>query len=178
MARKRHARHADYGRFVRQFQEDTEWILDGQPLSHLYKQKKAGDRCSLCWDANSRMPTDPDCPECYGTGFYGGYDYAGLYHVGIVRREKVTTFEEEGYVAFESGIVGFAVHTFPVETGDFLIAPNATQYIENASLYEGVVWRLEVGDRVEDVRFHGEPVRKSFDLDPKDPAHVIYRVSG
>lgn len=178
MARKRHARHADYGKFIRQFREDTEWILDGQPLAHFYKQKKVGGRCPLCWDANSRMATDPDCPECYGTGIDGGYDYAGLYHVGIVRREKVTTFEEEGYVAFESGIVGFAVHTFPVETGDFLIASNATLYVENALLYEEEDWRLEVGNRVEDVRFHGESVRKSFDLDPKDPAHVIYRVSG
>ena len=36
-------------------------------------RKNWGAKCSKCYDELRGLPTDADCPECYGTGYTGGY---------------------------------------------------------------------------------------------------------
>jgi hypothetical protein len=36
-------------------------------------RKRWGPKCSRCWDNVRMLPKDPDCKECFGTGFTGGY---------------------------------------------------------------------------------------------------------
>lgn len=36
-------------------------------------KKTWGAKCSRCWNQARLMADDIDCPECYGTGFSGGY---------------------------------------------------------------------------------------------------------
>ena len=39
----------------------------------LLKRKRAGQRCQRCLDPLTGEVTDAACPECFGTGFQGGY---------------------------------------------------------------------------------------------------------
>ena len=41
--------------------------------SYVFKRKTYGQRCKRCWNATDHIVTDSHCPECYGTGFEGGY---------------------------------------------------------------------------------------------------------
>lgn len=36
-------------------------------------RKRWGAKCSRCWNDERQLPTDADCPICYGTGYAGGY---------------------------------------------------------------------------------------------------------
>lgn len=36
-------------------------------------KKSWGSKCARCWDPVKKLPRDPDCPNCFGTGFAGGY---------------------------------------------------------------------------------------------------------
>lgn len=36
-------------------------------------RKRWGPKCNRCWDNVRMLPRDPDCKECFGTGFTGGY---------------------------------------------------------------------------------------------------------
>jgi hypothetical protein len=36
-------------------------------------KKSWGIHCGRCWDEVRKLPTDPDCPDCFGTGYPGGY---------------------------------------------------------------------------------------------------------
>jgi hypothetical protein len=36
-------------------------------------RKSWGTKCARCWDEVRKIPTDPECPDCYGTGYAGGY---------------------------------------------------------------------------------------------------------
>lgn len=39
---------------------------------YLFKRRTFGDRCA-CTDPETRQVMDPNCEECFGTGFVGGY---------------------------------------------------------------------------------------------------------
>lgn len=36
-------------------------------------RKTWGAKCSRCWNQQRNAPNDPDCPNCLGTGYPGGY---------------------------------------------------------------------------------------------------------
>jgi len=40
---------------------------------HILKKRVNGQHCSKCYSRDLKASSDPDCPECYGTGFVGGY---------------------------------------------------------------------------------------------------------
>jgi len=40
---------------------------------YLIKRRSWGTRCTTCWDSTLMRVTDPDCTECHGTGWVGGY---------------------------------------------------------------------------------------------------------
>lgn len=39
----------------------------------VFKRKTSGKRCSSCWDFVNNKVTNDKCPECFGTGWSGGY---------------------------------------------------------------------------------------------------------
>ncbi len=41
--------------------------------SIVFKRKTFGRRCNTCWDHRNHKVTNDQCPECYGTGWSGGY---------------------------------------------------------------------------------------------------------
>jgi len=43
-------------------------------------RKSWGAKCGRCWDPVKKIPTDPDCPDCFGTGYAGGYTNPHLIH--------------------------------------------------------------------------------------------------
>lgn len=47
-------------------------VKNGIPLAVLLK-KTWGPKCSRCWHSERLAATDADCPECFGTGYSGGY---------------------------------------------------------------------------------------------------------
>lgn len=44
----------------------------GVPIAVL-KKKRWGAKCGRCWDPIKKLPQDPDCLECFGTGYSGGF---------------------------------------------------------------------------------------------------------
>jgi hypothetical protein len=47
-------------------------VNGGISLGVLIK-KTWGSKCSRCYNTQKQLPSDPDCPSCYGTGFSGGF---------------------------------------------------------------------------------------------------------
>lgn len=39
----------------------------------VYLKKRNGPKCSRCYSAERNGSTDDDCPDCYGTGYAGGF---------------------------------------------------------------------------------------------------------
>lgn len=42
---------------------------------YLLKRRISGAKCTLCLEHQTDEPCNPECPECYGTGFQCGYFY-------------------------------------------------------------------------------------------------------
>ncbi len=61
-------------------------VKNGVPLAVL-PRKSWGAKCSRCWHQQRLTATDADCPECYGTGFPGGY-MNPVYIPGIINPPK------------------------------------------------------------------------------------------
>jgi hypothetical protein len=47
----------------------------GGQLGYLLKRRVTGQPCPVCLDHTTGEITNPDCPTCYGTGFFCGYFY-------------------------------------------------------------------------------------------------------
>lgn len=47
-------------------------VNGGIALAVLVK-KTWGARCARCYNTEKQLPSDPDCPSCFGTGFSGGF---------------------------------------------------------------------------------------------------------
>jgi hypothetical protein len=47
-------------------------VKGGVAIAALVK-KTWGSKCSRCWNKQRMAAEDPDCPNCLGTGFTGGY---------------------------------------------------------------------------------------------------------
>lgn len=47
-------------------------VNGGVSLAVLIK-KTWGSKCSRCYNQEKKLPSDPDCPSCFGTGFTGGF---------------------------------------------------------------------------------------------------------
>lgn len=41
--------------------------------TYVFKRRTYGSRCDTCWDYKNFKVTDDRCPECFGTGWKGGY---------------------------------------------------------------------------------------------------------
>lgn len=41
--------------------------------TYVFKRRSYGNRCDTCWDYKNLKVTNDRCPECFGTGWSGGY---------------------------------------------------------------------------------------------------------
>lgn len=41
--------------------------------TYVFKRRSYGNRCDTCWDYHNHKVTNDKCPECFGTGWSGGY---------------------------------------------------------------------------------------------------------
>jgi len=61
-------------------------------------------RCSLCWDPVTRRPTSSTCPECYGTGYRGGFNTARSIQVQVLQGSITLQEQETGDTVIAPGI--------------------------------------------------------------------------
>lgn len=85
----------------------------------VYLRKRNGPKCSRCYSRERNEALDEDCPDCYGTGYSGGYwnpvTVLGLYnppqHILV-----------EAGVTMEAGQTYFELANWPsVSLGDIII---------------------------------------------------------
>lgn len=66
-------------------------VTNGVALAVL-PRKSWGAKCSRCWHIQRATATDADCPECYGTGYPGGF-MNPVYVPGIINPPKKVLVE-------------------------------------------------------------------------------------
>ena len=56
-------------------------------------RKSWGAKCSRCYSRERMLPTDPDCPDCFGTGYSGGYLLPPVYTPTLINPPKQAVVE-------------------------------------------------------------------------------------
>lgn len=70
-----------------------------------------GARCGRCWNQERMAPTDPDCPECFGVGFVGGY-LLPVFLPALANPPKRAVIDSG--IPYEIGNTYFELANFPV----------------------------------------------------------------
>lgn len=76
-----------------------EWLLLRKftgVQSYIFKRRTYGQRCKLCWNPTVSKTVNPNCPECYGTSFEGGYFTPISTLVGYDAQTKTSAFNYAG----------------------------------------------------------------------------------
>jgi len=152
-------------KWFKKVNERNFWILrnTGQ-LFDLYTRKYDGERCSKCFDPIRGRAATPNCNECYGTGFVGGYEPQFQLYV----REKPATHDlgimPQGYV-YNNNPGAWTISTIEIKNRDLLINPRGIIYSVLTSNTNQAAGYL----------FHQELTMK--ELDPMDPLYQMKRVA-
>lgn len=81
-------------------------------------RKTWGSKCSRCWSRERLVATDADCPECFGTGYPGGY-MNPVYVPGLMNPPKKMIIEAG--IQFEPTKIYAELSNHPVLAPDDLI---------------------------------------------------------
>ena len=149
-------------KWFKKINERNAWILKNTGvLMDLYRRKIEGERCTKCWD-EVREQGDPDCTNCFGTGFDGGYEPMMQIYV----REKPATnsleLTPQGYV-LNNTPGAWTITTIPLNNRDLLFNPQG----ELLSVVSSTV------NHAAGYLFHQELQLKQ--LDPTDKRYNIKR---
>jgi len=149
-------------KWFKKINERNAWILKNTGvLMDLYRRKIEGERCRVCWDEN-REQGDPDCTNCFGTGFDEGYEPMMQIYV----REKPATnsleLTPQGYV-LNNTPGAWTITTIPLNNRDLLFNPQG----ELLSVVSSTV------NHAAGYLFHQELQLKQ--LDPTDQRYNIKR---
>jgi hypothetical protein len=68
------------------------------------KRRLTGRKCSTCYDENAGAARNPNCPECFGTGFRCGY-YAPIGCVWFDNQPRRTDFKVDATSTGQAGVV-------------------------------------------------------------------------
>jgi len=132
----------------------------GQPICVLRKRTLEPTRCTSCWDAILRRVNDPDCPDCYGTGFVSGYYSAisGLATITAASRVKqMTQFGE-----FDQSYKVLYMGPYP--------------FIYPRDIFEdqmGRRWRI---NKVNTVEKNGQIINQSAQVSEIDREDIVYTI--
>lgn len=82
-------------------------------------KKSWGAKCSRCFNAERQLPSDPDCPNCYGTGFSLGYQNP-VYAPALFAPPKQAVIEAG--IKYETGSTYLEFANYPfLGPGDVLV---------------------------------------------------------
>lgn len=82
-------------------------------------KKSWGAKCSRCWDPVKKLPIDPDCPDCYGTGFPGGF-LKPYYVLGLMQPPRETIIRAGAPFAEGTAYAEIGPNPY-VDPGDMLV---------------------------------------------------------
>lgn len=119
----------------------------GWTPGYMLKSRRAGAPCSRCIDRQTDAPTDPDCPNCYGTGFECGYFYpvdCVYFNPRSASSESTQDYDVRGPVD-DAKLSGEMIVTMPISEDDIWI--NALtddryviQRIDNVEEWRSIPW--------------------------------------
>jgi len=153
----------------------AQWIEgEGQRFIYMQRYKESNNpfgMCTRCVDDRGKTITDRDCPDCFGTGFNGGYGvpvtgvdapYQRCY--GFTNTDKITTdWQKSGIVtAQQNQVIYMKVRQQPA--------------LSDLIIREADNLRYRVGDEVDDWSFNGQQIGyviTVFQMPPDDPAYNV-----
>lgn len=150
-------------RWFQKINERNLWILKNTGmLFDLYTRRYAGELCKRCYDDVRGRAGAPDCPQCFGTGFVGGYDPAFQLYVRLKPTENALGVSTQMYVN-ENAPGAWTISPTKLMNRDLLISPTGVIYHVLSSMINQAGGYL----------FHQELKLKA--LDPNDPLYMMKR---
>jgi len=131
----------------------------GQNICVLRKRSTT-DRCDTCWDAVLQRVNDPDCSDCYGTGFTTGY-YASISGLATISADSKNK-QINQFGAFEESNKVLHMGPFP------FIYPQ--DIIEDQF---GRRWRV---NQVNTEEKNGQKINQSAQIAEIDREDIIYTI--
>jgi len=149
-------------RWFKKINERNMWILKNTGIiMDVYRRKTEGERCSFCYD-EIRAQGDPDCTNCFGTTFEGGYEPMTQIYI----RQKPTTEQlqltAQGYVP-DNNPGAWTISSIELTNRDLMFNPFGKLFsVMNGNISHAAGYM-----------FHQELQLK--ELDPTDKRHQIKR---
>lgn len=85
-------------RWFKKINERNMWILKNTGVAmDVYRKKTDGERCLICYDS-IRAQGDPDCTNCFGTTFDGGYEPMTQIYIRQKPATEQLQLTTQGYV--------------------------------------------------------------------------------
>ncbi len=132
------------------FNERTYWTLISQIRRQnlvflnfgekvkIFIKKRVGEKCNKCFDEYVRVPINPRCDVCFGTGYIGGYDKFETKLI-ISPTPELIREEDTGRVRLFQGRV-FLPNYPPVHEEDILIMQDNTRKMISNVIH----WRFQL----------------------------------
>lgn len=151
-------------KWFKKINERNMWILKNTGvLMDLYVRKTEGEECKYCWD-DAREQGRVDCPECYGTGFVGGYEPMTQIYVRQKPAQQQLDLTPQGY-AVNNNPGAWTISPVQLRNRDLLINPQGILFSITSSHVSHAAGYL----------FHQELQMK--ELDPNDEKYSIKRAT-
>lgn len=138
-------------------------LIPGQPGTAL---------CS-CWDSVGKRVTQPDDPQCFGTGVVGGYEAGVVEPIAIYPGAASTTVQNPaGYLETQTVDVAYVMPTAPtLKARDLLIvSPDPLGVPGNPDR------RYLVGDETDPLSLGPTVLVRRYYVHPAELGSIVYRV--
>jgi len=152
-------------RWFKKMNERSMWILKNTAvLFDLYKRKTEGDLCKKCYDKVRGNAGNNNCPNCFGTGFVGGYE--GITQIYIRQKPIQQSIDLQNNGLVVNNLPGsWTISKIQIKNRDILINPQG-QLFSVLNSHQ---------NHANGFYFHQEMQLK--ELDPTDPLYKIQRVT-
>lgn len=151
-------------KWFKKINERNMWILKNTGvLMDLYVRKTEGERCSTCWD-EVREQGMINCPNCFGTGFVGGYEPMTQIYVRQKPAQQQLDLTPQGY-AINNNPGAWTISPIQLTNRDLLINQQGILFSITSSNINHAAGYL----------FHQELQMK--EIDPKDYKYNIKRAT-
>lgn len=114
-------------KWFKKINERNMWILKNTGvLMDLYVRKTEGEKCTTCWD-DVREQGTVDCPDCYGTGFTGGFEPMTQIYVRQKPAQQKLDLGPQGYT-LDSTPGAWTISPVQLRNRDLLINPQGIMF--------------------------------------------------
>jgi hypothetical protein len=148
-------------RFFAEIHNRYRWLLKmGGVKVILLKRKLTGKRC-VCWDPVRKSPDPVGCKECFGTGWYGGYDSpVEILASFVAPATKRIRWWDHG-VWKEQEASSWMAHEPEITSRDILVNEKGERF--EIVTVTPTIWR-------------GHVLRQMFDYRLLEPSEIVYKV--